>query len=250
MSACPDKELMLHALVDGELDAGHALEVEAHAATCAGCAAELAAIRQVKAALTAQPLGYRAPASLLARLDAALEAETAPPAPPRRRRPSMEGWVLSGVGGALAASLALFALAPQGASLESQLVDAQARSLQAAHLVDIPTSDRHVVKPWFDGKIDFAPPVVDLIAQGYPLVGGRLDHIDGRQVAALVFHRQAHVINLFIWPGSAPEGQTLEHRDGYSLVRWSQGGLVFWAVSDCDPQALTTFARAYAAAIS
>jgi anti-sigma factor RsiW len=249
MSACPDKELMLHALVDGELDAGHALQTEAHAATCAGCAAELAAIRQVKAALTAQPLGYRAPASLLARLDAALEAETATAAlPVRRRRPSVESWVLSGVGGALAASLALFALAPQGASLESQLVDAQARSLQAAHLVDIPTSDRHVVKPWFNGKLDFAPPVVDLKDQGYPLVGGRLDRVAGRRAAALVFSRGPHTINLFIWPGAGPPSPTLETKDGYNLVHWGEGGLEFWAVSDADAGAMTGFQQAFAAA--
>jgi anti-sigma factor RsiW len=253
MSACPDRELLLHALADGELDAGNALALEAHVATCAGCAAELAAIREVKAMLKAQPLGYPAPASLRARLDAALEAEAASAAPapirPQRRRSfAPENWILGGVVGALAASLALFAFVPQGASLESQLVDAQARSLQASHLVDVQTSDRHVVKPWFNGKVDFAPPVVDLIAQGYPLVGGRLDHIDGREVAALVFHRQAHVINLFIWPGDGPTDPTMEHREGYSLVRWSHGGLVFWAVSDCDPDALNAFAKAYAAA--
>ena len=248
MSACPDKELLLHALVDGELDAGNALALEVHVATCAGCAAELAAIREVKAQLKAAPLAYTAPQSLLDRLDAALtEAET-PPAPLGRRGVRAETWVLSGTGAAIAASVALLAIIPTGASLQLELVDAQARSLEATHLVDVQTSDRHTVKPWFNGKVDFAPPVVDLAAQGYPLVGGRLDRVDGKRVAALVFHRQAHVINLFIWPGDAAAAPSLQQKDGYNLIRWGQGGLVFWAVSDCDPAALTGFQKDFAAA--
>src|SRR5580692_3288113 len=233
MSACPDKELLLHAFADGELDAGNVLALEAHIATCPGCAAELAAIREVKAQLKAAPVAYTAPQSLYDRLDAALMEAEAPP--PRRWSARVETWVLSGTGAAIAASIALMAILPSGASLQSELVDAQARSLDAQHLVDVQTSDRHTVKPWFNGKIDFAPPVVDLAPQGYPLVGGRLDRVDGRRAAALVFHRRAHIINLFIWPGDAPAAAALEHRQGYSLVRWGHGGLVYWAVSDVDP---------------
>ena len=247
MSACPDKELLLHALADGELDAGNVLALEAHVATCAGCAAELTAIREVKAQLRAAPLAYTAPQSLLDRLDAALAEAEAPP-PSRRGVSRVETWVLSGTGAAIAASIALMAIMPSGASLQLELVDAQARSLEAQHLVDVQTSDRHTVKPWFNGKVDFAPPVVDLAAQGYPLVGGRLDRIDGKRVAALVFHRQAHVINLFIWPGDAPSAPLMQQKDGYNLIRWGQGGLVFWAVSDCDPAALSGFQKDFAAA--
>jgi anti-sigma factor RsiW len=248
MSACPDKELLLHALADGELDAGNVLALEAHIAGCPGCAAELAAIRQVKAQLKAASLAYTAPQSLLDRLDAALTEAEAPPPPARRRTSRVETWVLGGTGAAIAASLALMAIVPSGASLQSELVDAQARSLEAQHLVDVQTSDRHTVKPWFNGKIDFAPPVVDLVAQGYPLVGGRLDRIDGKRVAALVFHRGPHTINLFIWPGDAPAEPSLQQKDGYNLVRWGHGGLVFWAVSDCDPTALTGFQTDFAEA--
>jgi anti-sigma factor RsiW len=245
VSACPDQELLLHALVDDELDAGNTVTLEAHVAGCAACAAELAEIREVKARLAAQPLGYAAPASLHARLDAALAEATAPR--PRRRFVA-ETWAAAGAIGALAASLALFLLIPPGQSLEGQLVDAQARSLEAQHLVDVETSDRHTVKPWFNGKVDFAPPVVDLAPQGYPLVGGRLDRVDGRRVAALVFHRRAHTINLFIWPGEAPAEARAERKEGYSLVRWGRGGLVFWAVSDVDPVDLAGFQKAFAAA--
>jgi anti-sigma factor RsiW len=247
VSACPDQELLLHALVDNELDAGNAASLEAHVAGCAACAEELAAIREVKARLAAAPLAYEAPASLHARLDAALAEATAPP-PRRNRIPASATWVMSGAVGALAASLALFAMLPSGMSVEGQLVDAQARSLEAQHLVDVQTSDRHTVKPWFNGKVDFAPPVVDLAPQGYPLVGGRLDRVDGRRAAALVFHRRAHIINLFIWPGDAPAAPALERKDGYSLVRWGHGGLVYWAVSDVDPGDLMGFQKAFAAA--
>ena len=246
MSACPDHELLLHALADGELDAGNVLAVEAHVATCAACAAELAAIREVKARLAAAAPGYAAPASLRARLDAALAEAEAPP--PRQPRVRAETWVMSGAVTALAASLALFAFIPAGDSLERELIDAQARSLDAQHLVDVQTSDRHTVKPWFNGKVDFAPPVVDLAAQGYPLVGGRLDRIDGRRAAALVFRRRAHTINLFIWPGEASTAPILEKREGYSLVRWGAGGLVFWAVSDIDPADLSQFQQDFVAA--
>jgi anti-sigma factor RsiW len=249
-SACPDQELMLHALVDNELDAGHALSVEAHVASCAGCAAELAAIREVKQRLAARPLAYAAPVGFRDRLDAALAEAEAPPEPVRLRRRgrASEGWVLGGGAGAIAAAVALFAFVPQGATVEAQLVDAQARSLEATHLVDIPTSDRHVVKPWFNGKLDFAPPVVDLKDQGYPLVGGRLDRVAGRRAAALVFSRGPHTINLFIWPGAGPPAPAMETRDGYNLVHWSEGGLEFWAVSDADAGAMTGFQQAFAAA--
>ena len=245
MNACPDKELLLHALVDGELDARSSLELEGHVAGCPGCAAELRAIRDVKAALAAQPLRYAAPQSLLDRLDTAIAEETTPP---RRRRAGSETWVLGGTISALAASLALLAIVPSGASLESQLVDAQTRSLQAQHLLDVQTSDRHTVKPWFNGRVDFAPPVADLAQQGYPLVGGRLDHLDGRDVAAIVYRRRAHVINLFVWKGDGPATPTLERREGYALVHWGATGLTYWAVSDVDPGDLQGFQRDYAAA--
>jgi anti-sigma factor RsiW len=244
MNACPDKELLLHALADDELDAGNVLALEAHVAGCPACAAELAAIREVKARLAAAPLAYKAPPALLARLDAALDEAERPP----RRRVGAETWVLGGGMGAIAAALALLALIPSGVGLQSQLIDAQARSLEAQHLVDMQTSDRHTVKPWFNGKVDFAPPVVDLAPQGYPLVGGRLDRVDGRRVAALVFHRRAHVINLFIWPGAAPAAPALDRKEGYSLVRWGRGGLVFWAVSDIDGADLLSFQSDFAAA--
>jgi anti-sigma factor RsiW len=127
--------------------------------------------------------------------------------------------------------------------MQDQLVASHVRSLLAHHLVDVETSNRHVVKPWFNGKIDFAPPVIDLVDRGYPLAGGRLDYIDGRVVAAIVYHRRLHSINLFVRPAgglASPVGFTSRH-DGYSIVRWTRGGLEFWAVSDIEPNELDQF---------
>jgi anti-sigma factor RsiW len=120
------------------------------------------------------------------------------------------------------------------------------RSLLVDHLTDIETSDRHVVKPWFNGKIDFAPPVFELAERGFPLVGGRLDYIGGKVVAAVVYHRRQHVINLFMWPleaGAAAEGSGAY--DGFSVIHWTRAGLQMWAVSDLDPQQLREFRAAF-----
>jgi anti-sigma factor RsiW len=249
MTACPDKRLMLHALVDGELDAGNALEVEGHAESCAGCAAEITRLRALRTALTAEGVSYRAPAHVADRAERLFEtdviAATPPPYKPQPRRRRWESGLLAG---ALAAGLVGLAIVnTMPTSISADLVDSHIRSLQAQHLVDVETSDRHVVRPWFNGKVDFAPPVIELAEQGFPLVGGRLDYIKGRQTAALVYRRRAHTINLFIWPGQVASAPMTERREGYTLVRWGRGGLVFWAVSDIDPADLESFQEAYAA---
>ena len=250
MSACADKEGLLHGLLDGELDAANALAAEQHLTLCPGCAAELARLQSLRRLIGAPGVAYRAPDSLRARIEAQLPQAMAANVPPRRRR-AWGPWVASGALTALAASLALVIIAPELAErgLEDQVVSGHVRSLLASHLTDVATSDRHTVKPWFNGRIDFAPPVTDLASQGFPLAGGRLDYLHDRVVAALVYRRRLHVINLFVWPaaaGEAPSGQT--RRDGYSIAWWTQGGLEFWAVSDIDPGDLESFHRAWLAA--
>lgn len=235
MSACPDKLSLLGALLDNELDAANAQALEQHLKTCPACAAEFAALQGLSHQMAAAELAEPAPKRLRSSIEAMIAAEVSPP----RRRPAWS-WVAIGMGGfaggAVAASLAVLTFAPAAPVLEAQLVDDHVRSTLAAHLVDVETSDRHTVKPWFNGKIDFAPPVVDLAPQGFPLVGGRIDYLQGRVVAALVYRRDKHLINVFIRP--TPGGLRLPtsrpQRDGYNLVRWTEGGLEFWAVSDAE----------------
>jgi anti-sigma factor RsiW len=240
MSACPDKEVLLHGLLDGELDAANAQACEAHLKTCPGCAQAFGELQALSARLSAPGVGYHAPAALRHRIEAM--------AAPRRRLRKAAPWALSGAFAAIAASLAIVSLQPTTVALEDQLVASHVRSTLAAHLVDVETSDRHVVKPWFNGRIDFAPPVVELADRGYPLAGGRLDYIGDRVVAALVYRRNRHVINLFVWPSKPGPSQAPgpAMRSGYSVAHWRSGGLEFWAVSDIDPRDLESFHQAFA----
>lgn len=268
MKACDDKLLLLHGLADGELDAANVLAVEAHLKNCAGCSEELARIELVRTSMATPGIAHAAPPSLRDRIVGQIYASSLSERPepdaaprgrdPRRTQPVREGAIAahilngrwaSGVATGLAASLALLFAWPQftHTDTEDQLVASHVRSLMVGHLTDIATSDRHVVKPWFNGKIDFAPPVPELADEGFPLVGGRLDYIDDHGVAAIVYRRRLHTINLFIRPAgtlSLPIGISTRH-EGYSLMRWTSGGLEYWAVSDIDPVELQIFRRTF-----
>lgn len=248
MTACPDKGHLLHAFHDGELDAANSEAFEAHLKTCAGCAAELGALQALRGRLASPDIAWATPEHLHRRVEDLLDAEASPG--PRRRLAAAAPWGLAGAFGAVAASLALMMALPAAGGLEAQLVDDHVRSTLALHLVDVATSDRHTVKPWFAGKLDFAPPVADLAAQGFPLVGGRLDYLDGRVVAAMVYRRDKHLINVFVRP--APKGLrwpvTATSRDGYALRRWTESGLEFWAVTDAEPASLAALQSAFVAA--
>jgi anti-sigma factor RsiW len=252
MSACYTWMNRLQGLIDGELDAAHATELEAHVTRCTACAQAREDAAILRVALRAEGVRVSAPDRLLARLDAALSAKTAPVSPrPRARRLRLDRafWGYGGASAAVAAVAAAVVLiaapALQTADVEHQIVASHVRSQLAGHLIDVASSDQHMVKPWFNGKVDFAPPVVDLADQGFPIVGGRLDYIDKRRVAAIVYRRGHHLINLFIWPdrgrARAPEEST--PGEGYTLLHWARGGMTYWAVSDVAEPDLRAFCR-------
>jgi anti-sigma factor RsiW len=249
---CADWELLLHGFVDGELDPEHALRCEHHVAECPACGAEITRLEAMKRVLSQESVRFRAPDALRENIVAMMTRESVSPAAPR---PSwreawafLQRWSLAPSLIALAAALILVLIPPHlNRGLEGELVASHVRSLLVNHLTDVATSDQHTVKPWFNGKIDLSPPVVDLAARGFPLVGGRIDYVGGRTVAALVYRRNRHIINLFIWP-TATGPEPAATRDGYHLINWDQGGMSFWVVSDLNTAELGDFHQAFAEA--
>jgi len=241
MPACADQELLLGGLVDGELDAAHTAMVEAHVARCDGCREELDRLEAVRRLLSADGVRHAAPEAWRARI--AGLPELAPRAANENRIPR---WIGPGLAGAVAASLAFVTFLPTAnpSLVEEQLVSSHVRSLQPGHLTDVQTTNQHIVKPWFNGRIDFAPPVPELADVGFPLAGGRLDSINGKTVAAIVYHRRLHTVNLFVWrDDGALQKATVE--DGFAINEWSSGGLRFAAVSDLGPAELALFRREF-----
>ncbi|WP_038971552.1 anti-sigma factor family protein [Bradyrhizobium genomosp. III] len=246
---CDEARIMLHALLDGELDAGHAREVEAHIAGCPGCAAELAAQREMQRVLADTNLRYVAPTSLRNKIEASLPK----PQPQPSRRSVLRGFAMGSAVSALAATgiVAIVLRQDDQQRILSEVVSAHLRSLQAGHLTDVVSTDQHTVKPWFNGKLDVAPPVIDLTAQGFTLVGGRLDYIDARAIGAVVYKRRQHVINLFVAQTSSTEHQPpkTQTMQGFNCRRWGERGLNFWAVSDIGADELAEFVDKFEAAM-
>lgn len=201
---------------------------------------------------------HAAPAGLAERIAAELRANAAasPARPPARTaarpwRRWLESLVVFGAGAATAwALLGSVLLTPAADRIGDEIVAGHVRSLMASHLTDVASTDRHTVKPWFAGKLDFSPPVHDLAAQGYTLTGGRLDVLGGRPVAALVYREREHIINVFIWPAAAASSSTTQMRQGYNIVGWGQNGMQFQAVSDASGADLQAFARTLQAHIA
>jgi anti-sigma factor RsiW len=246
---CDEARILLHALIDGELDAGHAREVEEHIAGCAACAAELAAYRAMRKTIVGADLHYTAPPALRRRIEASLPQTQAPPS----RRAVLRGFAMGSAVSAIAASglVAIVLRNDDAQRIESEIVSAHLRSLQAGHLTDVISTDQHTVKPWFNGKLDVAPPVVDLTAQGFTLIGGRLDYVDARAIGAIVYRRRAHVINLFVAQTASTEHRPArtETIQGFNIRRWSDRGLNYWAVSDIAADELAEFGDKFEAAM-
>jgi anti-sigma factor RsiW len=243
---CDEAEILLHALIDGELDAGHAREVEDHIAGCPACAAQLAAYREMSKAVAGADLRFAAPVSLRQKIEAALPLpQTQAPS----RRAVLRGFAMGSAVSAIAAT-GLVAIVLRGDDeqrIMSEVVSAHLRSLQAGHLTDVVSTDQHTVKPWFNGKLDVAPPVVDLTAQGFTLIGGRLDYVDTRPIGAVVYRRRSHVINLFVAQTASTERRAAktETIQGFNIRRWSERGLNYWAVSDIAADELGDFGEKF-----
>jgi anti-sigma factor RsiW len=246
---CDEAKVLLHALIDGELDAGHARELEAHIGGCADCARELRELQEMRAAMKPAGLRYTAPAALRASIEGKLPA----PRSGTSRRAALGGFAIGTVATALAASGLMLVVMRRDDQQRvlGEVVSAHLRSLQAQHLIDVASTDQHTVKPWFNGRLDVAPPVADLTAQGFTLVGGRLDTLDAKPAAVIVYRRRQHVINLFCAPapGSTPRAAVMESVHGFNVRRWSENGVNLWAVSDINADELAEFGDKFEAAM-
>ncbi|MFZ0818876.1 MAG: anti-sigma factor [Candidatus Acidiferrales bacterium] len=245
---CEDSARLLPAYSDAELDLVHTLEVEDHLGACPACAATVKGDRDLRAALNHSSLRYSAPANLAQRVRADIRK-----AMPEVSRERAGGWQWRWA--AATAALALCAVlawkfipsqrTPAPTALADEAIAEHIRSLMPGHLSDIESTDQHNVKPWFDGRLDFSPPVENFAAQGFPLLGGRLDYLDHRPAAALVYGRRKHIINVFVIsaPGESERAETRAASQGYNAFSWTRGGMNFWAVSDLNTAELGEFTR-------
>ena len=236
---CDEARDLLDAWYDGELDAPRSAALEHHLDGCAGCTALSGARSALSEVLVESAAHSRAPAALRNKIEAQVLR------PPPIRPPRMMPWR----GLAIAASLALFVMsgwnfwlmqsAGPAPNLTHEITADHIRSLMANHLSDVASNDPHTVKPYFAGKLDYAPEVDDLANDGFKLGGGRLDYVDGHPVAALVYKRQAHIINVFEWPTREGDDALPQPRwsddHGYHIAHWSHSGMTYWAISDVDP---------------
>ena len=254
---------LLHAHRDGELDAVSLVDLENHLRECDACRARHAELSALGEALRREATRYSLPSELEATLRQSLESKlrpeqsaSAPQSLATRTAGKPNGllpwhWAgLGGAGGALAASLiwaASLLLGPGAGEdwMPQSVIDGHVRSLQVNHLTDVASSDQHTVKPWFNGRLDFAPPVRDLTHKGYPLLGGRLDYLKQRTVAAIAYRHRRHIINVFILPDENGTQSIMREyaRQGYHLLNWRHAGLEYWTISDLNMAELQAFAK-------
>jgi anti-sigma factor (TIGR02949 family) len=249
---CDEVRPRLDAYIDGELAEAERMQLRDHLLDCPDCGPEVTALEGLRDSIRQSAPTYRAPQPLRSQIRFALRQEAAMSA--RAARPA-PGWLAYAASIFLAVALCsggtlLITGERQGDVVSNELIDNHLRSLLGSHLTDVASSDQHTVKPWFAGRSDLSPPAVDLIGEGFPLIGGRLDLIAGRPVPALVYRRREHVINVFVLPASGGDLGTTLTRRGYSLRHWNEGDLGFWVVSDASPLDLAEFERVFRAATS
>lgn len=254
---CPNDDILMQGYLEGELDLASTLEFEAHLRECGACARAYHNHQTLRAGLRGGELYFLPGNDLSERIRSSLrrsekverkQAVSIRELP--RPVPSWNWWAAAGLAACLAlvSVLALrFIPGMSGPSRENLLAQevlaSHVRSLMLNHLTDVLSSDQHTVKPWFNGKLDFSPPVQDLSGDGFPLVGGRLDYLEHRPVAALVYQRRKHVINVFIWPADKDSGEHAVTEQGYNLVHWTRSGMTYWVASDLNTAELEDLAR-------
>ena len=248
-TTCREMILLTQAELDGELSAAEAVSAAAHRAGCAECQAAYRLIRASRQVMREQVSRHEMPARSRQHLVARLrQAEHAPSATGRKRparQPALWQWLglAASAGAAIGAALVLLLTIPGQRDLDDAIVDAHIRALQPGHLMDVASTDQHNVIPWFDGKIDFAPPVKNLAEQGFPLAGGRLDYVAGHSAAVVVYQFRQHPIELFVWPDpdTADSRPVSEVRNGYNILRWNQQEMMLSAISDASAAQLQVF---------
>jgi len=242
----------IDAYIDNELDVAATILVKQHLRDCFRCQQLLEARKAVGALLDNPQVSFEAPDSLFEKIQSVLPAARSDV---KQRSGSRFVIPWFSVPLALAATIAVMlgllflnqggmSDRSRGNALAQDVISSHVRSLLATHLLDVPSTDQHTVKPWFDGKLKFSPPVHDFAERGFRLTGGRLDYLNGREVAALVYQRRLHIINLFIWPSASGRNTAAESftKDGYNVWHWDRDGFAFWAVSDVNAEDLRAFA--------
>jgi len=267
---CEEATKLMDGYLDGELDPMTSQKIEQHLRDCRKCEQAYEAHTVLAHAISRGAPYYKAPAELRQRVQSSLrdavgvrasrsaarENHASLTSRWAKRRPILPeipwNWLALAAAIILAAIIAssfLPRLRPPTSDqfLATQLIASHVRSLMADHLTDVASSDQHTVKPWLDTKLDFAPPVVDLSSEGFPLIGGRLDYLDNRPVAALVYGRRKHFINLFVWPAASDEAKAPKTitREGYQLVHWADSDFNYWAVSDVNVNDIQLFKQQF-----
>ena len=245
---CEDILLLQHAFIDQELDSAHELRFAEHLASCPSCAKQILALQAARTEVQSHATRHEVPTALFNSISVLISPDHDTHSAPSQKWLPLK-WGATGAGLALAACLACVMIVSPNSSDQrgQQLIASHIRSLQENHLTDVISTDQHTVKPWFNGRSDISPPVIDLVAAGFPLIGGRLDYVDHHTTAVIVYRFKTHIINLFVWPSdpTAARSPSPSVQQGYNLLNWQDGDLQFWAVSDVNRVKLEEFVKLY-----